>query len=230
VGNWLNGYMHGQGIMTCADGDVYDGDWLNDEMHGEGVMTYANGNVYKGEWQNNAKNGQGIMRYANLAVYEGEWQNNAKNGKGTMRYNDGDMYKGEWLNNAKNGQGTYTDANRHVYHGYWYNDEITGISVRTRASGILTTPYEILPGQMIENLVTLQTNRSPAALITLSDGVTHNIQTARALNERIQIQKQHEQPPTNFFNSPLTEEDVSRLNHFLTLLEGGKKRRNTQKR
>jgi len=36
------------GEMTSADGILYEGDWKNGKLHGEGKMTYANGNVYDG--------------------------------------------------------------------------------------------------------------------------------------------------------------------------------------
>ena len=44
-----NEKRHGEGKMTSANGDVYDGDWREDKPHGMGKCTYNDGNIYKGE-------------------------------------------------------------------------------------------------------------------------------------------------------------------------------------
>ena len=43
---------HGNGKMTYANGNVYDGQWLNDKKEGKGTMTYIDGNIYDGQWSN----------------------------------------------------------------------------------------------------------------------------------------------------------------------------------
>ena len=57
-GNWKDGKMHGRGIYTYKNGDVYDGDWENGKKHGRGRYTYKNGKIYAGEWKNDKKHGQ----------------------------------------------------------------------------------------------------------------------------------------------------------------------------
>ena len=50
--------MHGQGKMTYADGNVYEGQWEADKKHGQGKFTWASGNGFRkisleGQFQNN---------------------------------------------------------------------------------------------------------------------------------------------------------------------------------
>ena len=50
--------------QECTEGNCTDG---------QGTMTYANGDIYEGEWTWDGRNGQGTMTYANGDIYEGEW-------------------------------------------------------------------------------------------------------------------------------------------------------------
>jgi hypothetical protein len=144
-----------------------------------------------------------------------------------MTYANGDVYDGDWLRGNMHGPGRLTYANGRIMEGEWHDGEFKhSVANRTRSHELPVHPFQIEAGRKIEDKIALETHKSPAALITLSDGITHNIQTARALNERIQFQTQRGIPPSNLFNTPLSDEDVSRLNDFLTLLSGGKKRRN----
>ena len=48
-----DGIRHGEGTITFANGDEYDGQWKDDKMHGEGTFTWTNGTVeHQGEWAN----------------------------------------------------------------------------------------------------------------------------------------------------------------------------------
>jgi hypothetical protein len=38
--------------MKLKDGIIYDGEWLNGKMHGIGVLTLANGSKYDGSFEN----------------------------------------------------------------------------------------------------------------------------------------------------------------------------------
>jgi hypothetical protein len=46
-------------------------------MHGQGVATYANGDVYEGAFAQGRRSGQGVMRYATGQVEDGEWREGA---------------------------------------------------------------------------------------------------------------------------------------------------------
>ena len=121
------------GIMTYANGDVYEGEWNDDVKSGNGIMKYANGDVYEGEWEYNQQSGNGVMKYANGDVYEGEWNNDKING--TMTYANGDVYKGRWKYGMQHGNGVMKYANGDVYIGNWNDNNKDGIGTMTYANG-----------------------------------------------------------------------------------------------
>jgi hypothetical protein len=45
--------MNGEGVMTLADGTVYNGSYQNSKMHGFGFTKNSNGNMHIGEYKNN---------------------------------------------------------------------------------------------------------------------------------------------------------------------------------
>jgi hypothetical protein len=126
---------HGQGTMTYANGDIYEGQWIDDRRYGQGTMTYANGDKYEGEWRFDERHRQGTMTYANGDKYEGEWENNERWNQGTMTYANGDKYEGRWRNDQRDGRGTMTYANGDKYVGGWFNDQRDGRGTMTYANG-----------------------------------------------------------------------------------------------
>jgi hypothetical protein len=51
VGEFKNGKRDGNGKITFADGETYEGSWKDDKKHGAGVLKTANGEKYDGKWQ-----------------------------------------------------------------------------------------------------------------------------------------------------------------------------------
>ena len=47
---WLFGRSHRMAIYV-PDGTRYEGEFINGRLHGQGVMTWADGTVIKGEWR-----------------------------------------------------------------------------------------------------------------------------------------------------------------------------------
>ena len=43
VGIWSFGLRSGKGILTLANGDVYDGHWKEDKKHGAGILDCSDG-------------------------------------------------------------------------------------------------------------------------------------------------------------------------------------------
>ena len=74
--------MHGKGVMTYVNKDVYDGEWNEREKHGQGVMKYHNGDVYSGGWRGDMQHGKGTFEYANEDVLKsvGKWKEGKKDG------------------------------------------------------------------------------------------------------------------------------------------------------
>lgn len=163
-GEFLNGHLHGKGVMTYKTGRVYEGDFAEnapdgygEEVYengdryagryrrgfkcGQGVYTYANGDVYKGEFADNKPNGKGVLTMKNGSVYEGEFKNGRCGGRGIFRYKNGDVYDGEWVNSLKHGQGIYRYANGDVYEGQFVN------GVRHGEGKLQTATGEIYVGE-----------------------------------------------------------------------------------
>jgi hypothetical protein len=143
-GEFVNGHLHGKGVMTYKTGRVFEGDFSDnapdgygEEVYengdryagkyrrgfkcGSGVYIYSNGDVYKGEFADNKPNGRGVLTMKNGSVYEGEFKNGRCGGRGVFRYKNGDLYDGEWVNSLKHGQGIYKYANGDVYEGQFVN-------------------------------------------------------------------------------------------------------------
>ena len=132
---------HGNGKMTYADGDVYEGEWKNNKKSGNGKMTFKNNSSYDGKWRSDNINGFGVYKYYNGDVYEGLFVDGNRNGEGKMSYENGDKYIGIWKNNKRHGKGKQTNKDQYVFEGRWVNDKKEG-------NGKLTTPT----GQVTEDV------------------------------------------------------------------------------
>ena len=93
-------------------------------MHGEGKLTYANKDIYDGQWTDFFQDGQGTMTFHNGDVYKGEFSNDKMHGKGTYTYASGDILKstGVWKEGKKCGQ--FENIIRLSEQVYYDNDEI----------------------------------------------------------------------------------------------------------
>ena len=98
VGEWKDGYQHGQGIETNWDGSKYVGEWKNGSKHGQGVETYQDGSKYVGEFIGGYYEGIGTAFYLNGDKYEGEWSSGNRHGQGTLTKADGKKIQGNWNN------------------------------------------------------------------------------------------------------------------------------------
>jgi hypothetical protein len=79
-GEWLNGYLHGQGTYYFLannqfKGDKYVGECKDGKANGQGTYTFANGDKYVGEFKDDKYNGQGIGTTADGRRFEGIWEN-----------------------------------------------------------------------------------------------------------------------------------------------------------
>ncbi len=72
--------MHGQGIFTFGNGDIYVGEFANNKCNGYGTYTFNSGvwagGVFEGDWLNNKMHGLGTFTFANGDKYEGEFSRN----------------------------------------------------------------------------------------------------------------------------------------------------------
>jgi hypothetical protein len=165
-GEFKQGCKNNKGIMTYADGTIFDGEYSKDKKDGFGIEKSPTGNVYKGEYYQGKKEGFGIYKFSNVnnigATYEGEFKDNFLNGKGIINYldgsyyegdwrsgvyhgygvyksSDGDEYNGEFIDNLKNGRGTLIYSNNDVYVGEFQDGDCHGIGVLTYNNGDIFT-------------------------------------------------------------------------------------------
>lgn len=81
LGTFRDGKMHGDGVLTYSNGDVYYGKYINDCREGRGTYYFANGDYYIGEWKENQRHGNGrYFNHENKLTYEGNWHFDNKNG------------------------------------------------------------------------------------------------------------------------------------------------------
>lgn len=56
------------------DGSRFEGGFLDGKMHGEGVLHFENGNAYVGAFENDQRHGMGyLLDYENEAKVREEW-------------------------------------------------------------------------------------------------------------------------------------------------------------
>ena len=98
IGEWKDGWEHGQGTFTLADGSKYVGEWKNGKKHGQGTYTWAlgksAGDKYVGEWKDGWEHGQGTYTWADGRKYVGRFKNGLMHGYGTAINFDGRTVKG----------------------------------------------------------------------------------------------------------------------------------------
>lgn len=54
---------HGNGVLTFANGDKYEGNFENNEIHGKGKYTWTTGDVFEGNFKDGKMN-QGDCWYS----------------------------------------------------------------------------------------------------------------------------------------------------------------------
>ena len=134
-GEWLNGWLHGHGMYTNANGEKYVGEYKDGKKNGQGTYTFTNGEKYVGEYKDGKKNGQGTYTYTDGNKYVGEFKDGNQNGQGTATFASGAKYVGEFKDGKNNGQGTYTYANGDKYVGEFKDDKYNGQGIFTYVNG-----------------------------------------------------------------------------------------------
>ena len=74
MGNFLNGFFHGQGKKLNGEGYRLECDFVNGIANGYGHFHYPGGNLmYEGEYKDGAKTGCGRKFYSNGKImFEGQ--------------------------------------------------------------------------------------------------------------------------------------------------------------
>jgi hypothetical protein len=129
IGEWSSKGAEGEGTLlytTQQDEAVYFGQFFDGTMHGEGILSFKNGSWYKGDWENGDMNGDGVY-YS--AVYNrtdtGQFRDGYRKGSGVIKWANGDRYEGTWDDSTKklNGVGFMYLSNGDIDIGKWVDDK-----------------------------------------------------------------------------------------------------------
>lgn len=134
-GLMVRGQRHGQGRFTWHSGQQYEGEWVQGSPQGRGRMKFANGNDYEGEIADGEPHGQGRMLFATGDRYSGRFERGAVAGRGEYLWRNGQRYEGAWQDELPHGQGTMRFANGDVYEGPFHRGQPQGEGRMRYASG-----------------------------------------------------------------------------------------------
>jgi len=95
---------------------TYNGDPLDDngDRQGNGKMTYASGNIYEGDFVNNKYNSEkGTYKWADGDTYEGPWKDGERHGAvGIYRKADGSVEYSGYVGGQATGEGLFWEPDR----------------------------------------------------------------------------------------------------------------------
>ena len=90
------GKAEGCGVLTCKNGDRYEGAFANDKMHGAGVYAWPDGHRYEGEWVDDERHGTGVYAWKDGERYEGGFVDGNFHGRGVYWLDGARIFDGEW--------------------------------------------------------------------------------------------------------------------------------------
>lgn len=104
--------MHGQGKLTTAEGECYDGEFAFGLKEGRGKQVFRDGAVYEGSWLDGEPHAMGVLRTADGEVYTGFFEQGLRSGSGSLMHADGSTYVGVFEEDLPqgNGQLMYADG------------------------------------------------------------------------------------------------------------------------
>nr|XP_054750353.1 alsin-like isoform X1 [Lytechinus pictus] len=148
TGSFVQGVQHGHGVLTVPGPDpskqeIFEGQWLEGKMHGVGILRYQNGDVYEGEFQDGVKHGHGTLQIGNAAVHDiyiGNWRHGKRHGYGVIDDNSrGEKYMGLWQDDRRHGNGLVITLSGLYYEAVFAHNKVNGSGVLVTEDG---TCYE----------------------------------------------------------------------------------------
>jgi hypothetical protein len=85
-GRLLHGRPHGQGQLTCDNGDVIVGQFAFGLPHGIAKRTFSDGSTYEGHWDRGSMSGAGTLQQSNGDRYEGMWFRGLRSSSGIQTW------------------------------------------------------------------------------------------------------------------------------------------------
>ena len=88
--------MHGFGLHTLANGDVYCGEYKGGEKEGHGTYTDSDKGHYCGQFKGDQRDGYGVLCARNGGIYCGQWKGDEKEGHAVYHGTDNSIYCGQY--------------------------------------------------------------------------------------------------------------------------------------
>jgi hypothetical protein len=151
-GQWVKGDWCGFGsLIDTKHGHTYQGGFFDNYKHGLGVLTYADGRIYECSFTLGTMELKGHLEYPDGTKYWGHWTaDGIENGRGKKVYVDGRVFDGEFLNGVIHGHGRMTYPDGSWYLGEWMDGEQNGLGMRVKPDGTLLCEGTFCHGEPIE--------------------------------------------------------------------------------
>ena len=148
TGGCVDGYVNGQGTVTWvygADGENVSasgpGPYLNGKMHGDWIVTDADGNVGEGSFVDGERHGNWVVSLVSGGVQEGPFVNGELQGHWVFTDSDGDVREGPFMAGKRHGRWVITLSNGMVEEGLYVDGERQGRWVERGNDYTRETPY-----------------------------------------------------------------------------------------
>lgn len=140
-GSVKDGKMHGKGVFTWPNGDVYIGDFIEDLKTGRGKYEWEDGRTYVGGVKDSAPHEEGVYTWPDGEMYRGEFHEGWRHGWGMYIWTNGDWYEGEWVRGLMTGYGLLCWADGSYFEGQFADDLLHGLGTMYHSSGEIETGY-----------------------------------------------------------------------------------------
>src|SRR6185437_5787906 len=95
-GTFANGLANGAVRIGWADGAHFEGHAVLGRIAGDGSLTTASGDRFDGVWKG-SRDGEGTVAWANGDRYQGAWVEGLPSGSGVLIRKDGSRFEGEFV-------------------------------------------------------------------------------------------------------------------------------------
>ena len=108
-----DGLAEGQGKLTYANGEYYEGQFLNDQQDGFGTHKWPSGAEYVGEWIAGVRQGLGKYTFPDGATFTGRFKGEKdgsivrEGARGEYSWINGEAYRGGFKADQREGKGIF---------------------------------------------------------------------------------------------------------------------------
>ncbi len=224
-GEWKDGFHHGLGKMTFANGSYYQGNFVNGNFEGEGeykdirkngTIGHYKGNFIKGRFAGEGEHTLSHINKNKVKHYKGNFVNGEYSGFGIFTSSNG-HYVGNFVSNKFEGKGKYFWTNGDCYEGEFHDNKFHG-------QGILTNLEKNLEINKYEGMFANNKFNGCGILIKSNgDRFEGNFANNKYNGCGILIKSNGERFEGNFINGVFIDDKKIKKKSFLERLGIGKK-------